>query len=80
MAKAILEYNLADPDDSHYHKLAVKSSDLIVSLWEIDQYLRSRLKYEDSLSEEQYSVLEETRDRLYSILSENGISFDELIR
>lgn len=81
MAKAILEFDLNEPDDKEAHKRAVKSLDMALALWDMDQYLRSQIKYSDEyeLTDEQYKTLEETRDKLHKILSEYNISFDELI-
>ena len=81
MAKAILEFDLNEPDDREAHKRAVKSLDLVLALWDIDQYLRSQIKYgnETEITDEQYKILEETRTKLHQILSEYNISFDELL-
>jgi len=81
MAKAILEFDLNEHDDVEAHKRAVKSLDLVIALWDIDQYLRSLLKYGDecSITEEQYKILDETREKLHDILREKNISFDELL-
>lgn len=78
--KAILEFDLNEHDDIEAHKRAVKSLDLVLALYDIDQYLRSKTKYApDSLPEEVYDSLQETRDELHQILSKYNISFDELI-
>lgn len=81
MAKAILEFDLNEPDDKEAHKRAVKSLDMALALWDMDQYLRSQIKYSDEyeLTDEQYKTLDETREKLHQILSEYNISFDELI-
>ena len=79
MAKAILEFDLTDPDDSASHKRAVKSLDLALTLWDIDQHLRSKLKYDESLSQEVYDSLDAVREKLYEIKSSRGISLDDLL-
>ena len=81
MAKAILEFDLNEPDDIEAHKRAVKSLDLVLALWDMDQYLRGLIKYGDDieLTDEQYKTLEETRTKLRQILSEYNISFEELL-
>jgi hypothetical protein len=43
--------------------------------WELDQYLRNRLKYED-LPEDAYKALDEARDKLHELRSEDGLTFD----
>jgi hypothetical protein len=78
--KAILEFDLNEPDDVEAHKRAVKALDLVIALWDIDQYLRSSLKYSsDGLTEDQYKVLDETREKFHDILRDRNISFDELL-
>ena len=70
MAKAILEFDLNEPDDREAHKRAVKSLDLV-----------SQIKYGDEceLTDEQFTTLDETKEKLHQILSEYNISFDELL-
>lgn len=77
--KATLEFNLDEFSDLQAHLRAVKSTDLVIALWDIDQYLRKELKYNEKLSEPEHDVLQKTRDELYRILSEKGINMDELI-
>lgn len=80
MAKAILEFDLNDIDDRVSHKISVKALDMLSSLWEFDQHLRSEIKYNsERMSEEVYEEYEKMRDKLHVILNENNISFDELI-
>lgn len=79
MAKAILEFDLNDPDDAQAHKRAIKSIDAMLALWDIEQYLRKQVKYNEDLTDDQYKVLDEARIEFYQILNKNGISFDELL-
>jgi hypothetical protein len=74
--KAILEFNL--PEDNSEFNLASRAMRWYSAFYELDQHLRSRLKYEDSLSECAYEALDHTRTKLYEIMNENGISFDEV--
>lgn len=73
MAKGVLEFNL--PEESSEHLMAVKALDFYVTLWDIKDHLRSKLKYGD-LKENQYEVYEEIQDLLSSLMSERNISFD----
>ena len=76
----ILEFNLDDSADMQAYLRAVKSTKLAITLWEMDQYLRSQTKYApDSMSEEVYKALQQTRDKLHEIMSDNSIDLDELI-
>ncbi len=79
MAKATLEFDLSKPEDEEAHKRAVKSLDLVFALWDIDQYLREQIKYNESLSKEAYDALDKAREEFYIILRNRNISFDELI-
>jgi len=79
MAKAILEFDLNEPDDKQAHMRAIKSLDMMLALWDIDQYLRKQVKYNESLTDEQHNVLDEAREEFYSIINKHGISFDELL-
>ena len=83
MAKATLEYDLDEIDDRDAHLRAIKSLSLTIALWEMDQHLRSELKYgtrEGELSEEAYRAIERTREKLREILDDNGIVLDDLMR
>ena len=76
----ILEFNLDDSADMQAYLRAVKSTKLAITLWEMDQYLRSQTKYApDSMPEEVYKSLQQTRDKLHEIMSDNSIDLDELI-
>ncbi len=80
MAKAILEFDLNEPDDREEHKRMLKSLDIMLVLWDYDNYLRGQLKYnEDGLTDQQYEVLEKARSEFYDILNKHGVSFDELL-
>jgi len=78
MSKAIIEFDLSDPDDIIAHKRATKSLDLCLSIWDIEQYLRSKLKHE-SLSSTEYTFLEKIQEDFYNILDKYHVNLDELI-
>ena len=50
----------------------MKATTYIIALWDLDQWLRSEIKYS---GKEEYQPV---RDELYNILQNNGISLDEL--
>lgn len=77
--EAYLSFNLNEPDDVEAHKRAIKSLDLVLALWDIDQYLRAQVKYNESLSKEAYDALDKAREEFYNILRNRNISFDDLI-
>ena len=75
-----LIFNLDDSADMQAYLRAVKSTKLAITLWEMNQYLRSQTKYApDSMPEEVYKSLQQTRDKLHEIMSDNSIDLDELI-
>ena len=78
--KAKLEYDLDNPDDKIAHMRCVKSTDMALMLWDIKQKIRSKLKYDEKLSEAEFHQWAIMQDEFYSIASEYGINLDELIQ
>lgn len=74
--KAILEFNL--PEDQHDFDLAVNGAKAQVTLWEMDQWLRTQYKYmtDEEYSEDKYETFEKCREQLREIMFENGLKFD----
>ena len=50
----------------------MKATKYLMALWDIDQWLRSEIKYSNK------NEYQPVRDELYNILGNNGISLDEL--
>jgi hypothetical protein len=71
--KAKLIFDL--PEENHEWKNAIDGSSMRSTLWEYDQWLRSKIKYED-LDDEQYQVYQGCRDHLRTLLIENNIDID----
>ena len=63
--KAILEFNL--PDERNEYLCAARGSQYVAALEELDNYLRSRLKYEE-LDDSVYEALEKARNKLHEEL------------
>ena len=74
--KAILEFNL--PEDKVDFDLALQGSDWKHVCWQMDQYLRKHIKYDESLSEEQLRVYESVREELYGFMVENKVDLYEV--
>ncbi len=74
--KAILEFNL--PEDQPEFNNAIKGGDWKHVCWQMDQYLRKRIKYDESLSEEQLKVYEGVREELYGFMNENNVDLYEV--
>jgi hypothetical protein len=74
--KAILEFQL--PEDQPEFNNAIKGGDWKHVCWQMDQYLRKRIKYDESLSEEQLRVYEGVREELYGFMVENKVDLYEV--
>ena len=74
--KATLEFNL--PEDQYEFNTAIKGGGWKHVCWEMDQYLRKEIKYNDSLSEEQLRVYEGVREELYGFMNENNVNLHEV--
>ena len=80
MAKAILEYNLNDPDDVMAHKRAIKSLDMALVLWEIIHNTKKSLEWSMEEKEmDKYDALEMVYEKVHETLSNYNIDLDELI-
>ena len=66
--KAILEFNL--PEDNQEFELHTKALKMYSTLWDLDLWLRSEIKYNN---QEQY---EPVRDKLREFMNDNRIDFD----
>lgn len=72
--KAILEFNMED--DRQDFELAVNATKWYLVAWEMDQYLRTRMKYEDNISDEQYKAVDAAREKLRELINDSGLTFD----
>ena len=73
--KAILEFIL--PDDKTEFDTASKAMDWAILAWDIEQYIRNRLKYQTetldtSSAKEELQLL---RNELHELMEENGLRF-----
>jgi cell fate (sporulation/competence/biofilm development) regulator YlbF (YheA/YmcA/DUF963 family) len=79
MAKAILEFDLNEVEDVTAHKRAVKALDMAMALWDMDQYLRQQLKYNDKITGEVYDALDKAREQLRDFMNNHNVDLDELL-
>lgn len=72
--KSILEFNL--PEESNELRLALNAGALQVSINEIFELFRRRLKYgmDDELGLSHQDLLEKIRTEMYEVLNSNGVS------
>lgn len=69
--KKILEFNV--PEDNEEFEMANNGYKYQLALYEIDQFLRGKIKYQD-LSEAQEQIYQEVRDKLHELTNEYGVS------
>ena len=74
--KAILEFNL--PEDQPEFNNAIKGGDWKHVCWQMDQYLRKHIKYDESLSEEQLRVYEGVREEFNRFMIDNNLDLYEV--
>ena len=74
MPKAILEFNL--PEDKEDFEMASNSGQYHCILWDMDQFLRQIIKYEDPKTKEEklrQKFAEEFREYLYEQMRDRNI-------
>ena len=72
--KVVIEFS--DEDAAEDAKTALDGWRWKHSMWELDQELRNRLKYEDNMPIDLYKALESLRDKIREILSDNNLQMD----
>lgn len=70
--RAILTFSL--PEEQEEFELAQSAGKLHTVLWELDQYLRSEIKYKEHKGPH-LRCLEELREKLHGLMAENGVKF-----
>jgi hypothetical protein len=82
MAKAILKYDISDPEDSQDFKRAVKSFDMAMALWDIIQ-LRNKMENifeaQDNINNDVFDGIDAMAEGIGNILDQHGIIVDELL-
>jgi hypothetical protein len=74
MAKVILEF---DPfEDKYEMESAFNGKKWRGLVWDLDQYLRSELKYNDKLNGEAYDAVEKIREKLHELKSDEGLTLE----
>ncbi len=72
--KAVLEFDL--PEEERLFRDAIDGSKWKYVVWQIDQHLRTELKYNESLPKEAYEHLSKTRDNLYRLINQENLELD----
>ena len=74
MPTATLTFDLNDPDERRAHLECLKASDIIMVVYDLNTFLREKLKYDENLTEEQYKVYETVSDTLNEIVNASDLS------
>ena len=69
--KATLEFNL--PEDQEQFNTAAKAMDWALLAWDIDQFIRNKIKYE----QDRDGVLQLVRNELNFQMEEKGLRYPE---
>jgi hypothetical protein len=72
--KAILKFNL--PEEQPEFDLAVNGNKWSFVAWKIDQELRSKIKYSESITEEQRDIYQEVRNLINEYMIEQGLDWE----
>jgi len=82
MAKAILKYDISDPEDNQDFKRAVKSFDMAMALWDIIQLrkkMENRFEAQDNTNNDVFNGIDAMAEGIGDILDRYSIVVDELI-
>jgi hypothetical protein len=75
--RAIIEFDLDEPTDIEAHKRFTNLNGVYTALWEFDQEMRRRIKYNtEEYNGDQLDALDKLREKFYEILNENQIKID----
>jgi hypothetical protein len=74
MAKVTLEFDLIEEREDM--DAAINGWKWKMMVWDLDQHLRSELKYNNKLTGEAYEAVEKIRERLHELKNESGLSLD----
>ena len=72
-----MKFKLETNDKQDFY-MAFHGADFYFTLWDLDQSLRSKIKYNDKLTAEQIKVLQDLRDELSELMYEHGVNFDNV--
>ena len=80
MAKAILEFDLNDPDDQMAHLRAVKSLDITLVLWEMAYNTKKSIHNQIEFDKlDAYDAVDKVFEKFHEEMNDRGINLDELI-
>lgn len=65
------------PDETAEFRAATQGAELKAILWDVDQYLRAKIKHGYDVPEEKREVYEELRELIRTELTDRNISLDD---
>lgn len=71
--KAILKFKL--PEDNHEFTNAVNGAKMKSILWDLKEYFRDELKYQD-LNEVEYKTIEKASEYFWNLINSENIDLD----
>lgn len=74
--KAILEFDLNDPDDRIAHQKAINGESAHLALWEFARLLRQRMKHGDN-DEAQFALLEVINKEFLRVIELYDLKIDD---
>jgi hypothetical protein len=78
MPELTIKYQL--PKEENEFRYANNGLNYLLTLYDIDQYLRSQIKYNgDSYTDDEYKLLGKVRDELFRCMATRNVSLDELV-
>ena len=77
--KAILEFNLDDPEDEMQYQRILRAKDMAMALWEITHNTKRNLERLLESNASKFDSLELVFDTIHEILEDNKINIEELI-
>lgn len=72
--KAILEFNL--PEEQEEFEYAINGSKWASLVWNLDQELRSKIKYSEDITDEEENIYREVKSMLYELMSEKNLTLE----
>ena len=80
--KAIIEYNLDDPDDRHSYEIHNRSKDLAFLIWQLMTNKKKEIQYklEGYTTYNRYDALDLVFEEIWTMLEEEGINIDKLVQ
>lgn len=80
--KAIIEYNLDDPDDRHSYDIHNRSKDLAFLIWQLMTNKKKEIEYKLEVNKNytRYDALDLVFEEIGTMLEEEGINIDKLVQ